>query len=87
MAFSAKEEELAHKWDKIPTDVDVLITHNPPFNLLDLAFQKRDPSKDRPIKEKCQHCNHKHPNYRHWGSKSLLKKVKELSNRCYLALP
>lgn len=29
------EEELAEKWAKIPEDTDILITHSPPFGILD----------------------------------------------------
>lgn len=29
------EEELAKKWDQIPDDIDILITHSPPFGILD----------------------------------------------------
>ncbi len=29
------EEELAEKWAKIPEDIDILITHSPPFGIFD----------------------------------------------------
>jgi len=32
--------ELAHYWSLIPNDTDVLITHGPPFGILDLPFGK-----------------------------------------------
>jgi Icc-related predicted phosphoesterase len=32
--------ELAHYWSLIPDDTDVLITHGPPFGILDLPFGK-----------------------------------------------
>jgi Icc-related predicted phosphoesterase len=36
MAFTCDtEEELAEKWDKIPNDLDILVTHSPPFGILD----------------------------------------------------
>ena len=31
-------EEIAEVWSKIPDDVDVLITHGPPANILDSTF-------------------------------------------------
>lgn len=38
MAFTVDtEEELCTKWDKIPHDVDVLITHSPPFTIRDMT--------------------------------------------------
>ncbi len=36
MAFTCEtEEELAEKWALIPNDVDILVTHSPPFSVLD----------------------------------------------------
>ena len=36
MAFTVDtEEELAEKWDMIPGDVDILVTHSPPFGTRD----------------------------------------------------
>lgn len=36
MAFTVDtEEELAEKWAMIPPDIDILITHSPPFGILD----------------------------------------------------
>src|SRR5690606_22101282 len=29
------EEELAEKWDLIPANIDILITHSPPYSILD----------------------------------------------------
>lgn len=35
-AFTVEtEKELCKKWDKIPKDIDILITHGPPFGILD----------------------------------------------------
>tara|TARA_R110002073_G_scaffold128374_2_gene274096 strand:- start:242 stop:643 length:402 start_codon:yes stop_codon:yes gene_type:complete len=31
-------EELKEKWDKIPEDTDVLVTHGPPLGILDLTM-------------------------------------------------
>lgn len=37
-AFNAdRGEEIAKKWDKIPLDTDILITHGPPYNILDFS--------------------------------------------------
>lgn len=33
------EEELAEKWGKIPSDLDILITHSPPYGILDQNVQ------------------------------------------------
>lgn len=34
-AFTGTEEELKEKWDLIPDDVDILITHSPPYGIMD----------------------------------------------------
>ena len=35
-------EALREKWDQIPLDVDVLITHGPPYQILDRCFDGRE---------------------------------------------
>ncbi len=35
MAFTGTEEELAEKFALIPDDIDILITHSPPYGILD----------------------------------------------------
>lgn len=39
------EEHLKDKWDLIPEDTDILITHSPPFGILDKTWKKRCGSK------------------------------------------
>lgn len=34
------EEELAEKWALIPDDIDILITHTPPFGIMDDVFRE-----------------------------------------------
>ena len=34
-AFTGSEEELKEKWDLIPDDVDILVTHSPPYGIMD----------------------------------------------------
>lgn len=36
-AFNLSEEELVKKWDIIPLDTDILLTHTPPHNILDFS--------------------------------------------------
>lgn len=39
MAFTVeKEEELAQKWQLIPPDTDILVTHSPAYSILDNTF-------------------------------------------------
>lgn len=35
IAFMLPEKELAKKWSLIPPDVDILVTHGPPYGILD----------------------------------------------------
>ena len=41
MGFSCPRAEIKKKWKKIPRSSDILITHMPPFNILDLAFSSK----------------------------------------------
>ena len=36
-AFPMDQYEIAEKWDAIPDDTDILVTHVPPFGILDMA--------------------------------------------------
>jgi Icc-related predicted phosphoesterase len=41
-AFNLDEHELAPKWALIPDDTDILVTHGPPFGILDRTREGRD---------------------------------------------
>jgi Icc-related predicted phosphoesterase len=36
-SFMKNDDELNHEWDKIPAGIDILVTHGPPFDILDKA--------------------------------------------------
>lgn len=61
-AFNAPEEELAKKYEAIPEDTDIIVSHGPPHGYGDLA-----PSV--PIE-------HEYPAPRRTGSKSFLNRIK-----------
>ena len=42
-AFQMSTEELKSRWEKISRDVDILITHMPPFGILDLKSNDPEP--------------------------------------------
>lgn len=43
MAFTVDtDEELAEKWKLIPEDIDILITHSPPFGILDNVENRKN---------------------------------------------
>lgn len=69
MAFGSRN--LKQKWQQIPDDTKILITHVPPFNIMDLAWVK----KGRSINHVCDHCGNIHPHYDHWGCPFLKKKI------------
>ncbi len=68
-AFTCEtEEDLAEKWKLIPDDIDILITHGPPYGILDKAirhdcFCMSDPPKQM---------------YEHVGSKSLGNSIEKI---------
>ncbi|CAF1490027.1 unnamed protein product [Rotaria sordida] len=67
-------ERCRAKWSSIPSDIDILMTHMPPKFILDLAFQPRKVASTEP----CSICNNTvHGSYGHWGSKSLIKEIRQ----------
>ena len=46
--FSCRGAELEGVWSAIPEEVDILLTHMPPYNRLDLAFDPGSTAKDNP---------------------------------------
>lgn len=66
------EEELSDKWTMIPSDVDILITHSPPYGILDeveIYGHKRDECNEAALDTKI-----------HVGSKSLALKIGHMKN-------
>lgn len=71
--FSCPRSELPLRWAQIPAGVDILVTHMPPWNVLDCAWE----GKDCGPAERCEHCNKRHTAYNHWGCPGLYKEVVE----------
>jgi len=63
-AFTGTEEELAEKWALIPDDIDILVTHGPPWGILDKLNRGFFTLSEPPVKV-----------YEHVGSKSLAFKI------------
>eukprot|EP01084_Bolivina_argentea_P150266 262435_1 len=64
------EDELNKKFDLIPNDTDILITHLPPKGIMDTAFKSK-----YNFTEVCAICGYLHPQYRHWGNQDLINEV------------
>ena len=67
-AFTASENKLKKKFDLIPDDVDILITHSPPHGILDLCESGHVGSKSLRrimgrVKPKLWVCGHIHEGY------------------------
>lgn len=67
-AFYTKNPEKL--WSKIPENVDILVTHIPPINILDLA---RDFNVN--TDKLCKICDKIHKGFNHWGNKELKNEV------------
>eukprot|EP01084_Bolivina_argentea_P319534 554226_1 len=65
-AFGDDENNLHKKWNVIPNDTDILVTHQPPYGILDRAWQRTFDND-----KYCDICNEVHKIYDHWGSISL----------------
>jgi Icc-related predicted phosphoesterase len=68
MAFSCKRDKLKTKWNLIPEDTDVLLSHLPPLNINDLAYSGSATA------EPCEICSKSHKGRKHWGSVTLLER-------------
>jgi len=68
-AFWAQQDsgEMAQKWEQIPSSTDILVTHSPPFNIIDLAFMEVE----NPSNEICNTCGQAHPNFFSLGKQNL----------------
>lgn len=53
-AFNLTEEELRKKFELIPDSVDVLITHSPPFGILDSTPEKKNLGSKSLLERVCQ---------------------------------
>jgi hypothetical protein len=78
-AFAMSPEACAIKFQLIPADTDVLVTHQPPAGVLDVAYppgQYLAPDDSQPP---CADCGGTaHPGGLHLGSPALLRKVQQL---------
>eukprot|EP01083_Nonionella_stella_P191237 707992_1 len=70
MGFSANRDILTSKWQAIPNDTDILVTHMPPFGIMDAAHKTK-----YQFNEKCTVCNYMHPQYKHWGNLDLKNEI------------
>jgi len=67
-AFNLPEEELWHKWQHIPSDTDILVTHGPPYGYGDTSGGSKVGShtleaRIRVVKPKLHVCGHIHNGY------------------------
>ena len=53
-AFQISRETLAKKWETIPTNTDILITHMPPFGVRDSNARGEKSGKSGGISGQCQ---------------------------------
>eukprot|EP00611_Tribonema_gayanum_P030457 TRINITY_DN848_c0_g1_i1.p1 TRINITY_DN848_c0_g1~~TRINITY_DN848_c0_g1_i1.p1 ORF type:complete len:318 (+),score=67.51 TRINITY_DN848_c0_g1_i1:155-1108(+) len=80
MGFSDTHAGLERRvWPRIPRGLDILITHMPPWNLRDLAYDPRavDPAP-------CKVCAQVHRRHAHWGSKGLRQRVEAVRPRVHI---
>eukprot|EP00760_Papus_ankaliazontas_P038698 PhM_4_TR9249/c0_g1_i1/m.24376 len=68
--FDAHEKDRQTVFDMTPKHTDVLLTHNPPFNIMDLAWRSH-----KVLDGVCAVCHQEHSNYSHWGCRALRRVV------------
>jgi Icc-related predicted phosphoesterase len=64
-------EKMYAKFNEIPADTDILLSHIPPHNILDLAWVK----KLDPEGQVCEVCGQVHRSFVHWGSVALRQRI------------
>jgi Icc-related predicted phosphoesterase len=76
MAFACpNEKERAEKWRQIPENIDILLTHVPPLNILDLSdIYVPKKATTKPAKE-CTLCGETHQYRSHLGCSSLRNEI------------
>eukprot|EP01083_Nonionella_stella_P096133 270148_1 len=73
-AFCVDEQRLAQKWNDIPLNTDILITHQPPFAIMDLAKGKSFDSRVKEMKDN-KYLRDALYMYEQWGCKYLRNKI------------
>ncbi|KAL6075958.1 putative adult brain protein 239 [Balamuthia mandrillaris] len=74
MAFHVTHDgnRMRAAFSSMPEDVDIAMTHLPPFNVLDLAWLNiRSEAEKQRRNVTCQVCGGCHPSFDHWGSRCL----------------
>ena len=74
MGFTLKKDKVEEKWEQIPRDTDLLVTHSPPFGIMDLATCSGPDYY-------CEYCGKEHKYKRHWGCSSLRNKTIQLNQQ------
>lgn len=75
MAWGMKTpQDRAVQWSRIPEHTDILVTHQPAFNVFDRAFVRQP----NPSEAMCSVCGVSHPGYDHWGCPSLMDRIQQL---------
>jgi len=80
-SFEAKLDWRKKAIYTVSKPVDILITHQPPWNILDLAWES---DRTQETSYPCKVCGQDHPVYRHWGCQNLAKIVKELAPKVHI---
>jgi Icc-related predicted phosphoesterase len=82
MGFSKRAMELERVWDAIPDGTDIVVTHQPPYNMHDLAYE---PSNARAkVAKVCNVCGEMHRRYTHWGNWSLRNRVAQVGAKVHI---
>lgn len=71
MAFTDERENMAKYWAAIPEGLDILVTHGPPYGVLDAVVRPPEPFMDMLVFDHC-------------GDESLQAAVRRAKSRCHV---
>ena len=74
-AFVQKPDELKHVWSAVPENTDVVVTHGPPQNILDLGQKSVKTNLFSSHYVLCDVCGNSHPDDIHYGCRYLKETI------------
>jgi Icc-related predicted phosphoesterase len=79
ISLKFSSNDLQKHWKSIERDIDILVTHGPCFNILDLAWGNYEHDETS-----CKYCGKVHPKFRHWGDYYLGHEISVIKPKAHI---